>query len=71
VAAFEAAEAAEYLDAAVAAVHVVRAYVALGRCAHVERITTKVERRLGVKGPVRELRVILSTCSARPTPPSR
>jgi len=65
VAAFEAAEAAEYLDAA-AAVHVARAYVALGRCADVERVTTKIERGLGVEGPARELRVILSACPARP-----
>src|SRR3989442_12549912 len=49
VAAFEAAEAADYLDAA-AAVPIARAYVAPGRCPDVERITAKVERGLGVDG---------------------
>ena len=57
-------EAAEYLAAA--SVHVARAYVALGRCADVERVSTKVERGLGVEGPARELRVILSACPVRP-----
>ena len=70
VAAFEAAENADYLDAATAA-HFARAYVALGRCADVERIATKVERAFGVDGPSRELRTIQSTCAARPAPPSR
>ena len=70
VAAFEAAEAANYLDAA-GAVEVARAYVALGRCADLERVATKVERTLGVDGPSRELRAILSACAARPASASR
>jgi tetratricopeptide (TPR) repeat protein len=70
VAAFEAAEAAEYLDAAAAA-HFARAYVALGRCADADRLATKVERAFGVDGPSRELRAISSACAPRPTPVSR
>jgi tetratricopeptide (TPR) repeat protein len=70
VAAFEAAEAADYLDAAAAA-HFARAYVALGRCADVERIARKVERALGVDGRSRELRAILNACVARPAQASR
>jgi tetratricopeptide (TPR) repeat protein len=64
IAAFEAAEAVDYLDAATAA-HFARAYVSLRRCAGVERIAIKVERALGVDGPARELRAILSTCVAQ------
>jgi tetratricopeptide (TPR) repeat protein len=63
IAAFEAAEAADYLDAAAAA-HFARAYAALRRCADVERITIKVERALGVDETSRELRAILSSCAA-------
>jgi Dolichyl-phosphate-mannose-protein mannosyltransferase len=63
--AFEAAEAVDYLDAAVA-VQVAPAYVALGRCPDLARVTTKVEGALGVEGPARELRSILGTCAARP-----
>lgn len=70
VAAFEAAEAADYLDAAAVA-HFARSYVALGRCADVERIATKVERAFGIDGRSRELRAILSGCVARPAPASR
>jgi predicted Zn-dependent protease len=70
VAAFEAAEKADYLDPATAA-HFARAYVAIGRCADVERITTKVERAFGPDGPSKELRAIQTTCAARPAPSSR
>ena len=70
VAAFEAAEAADYLDAAVA-MEVARAYVALGRCADLDRIATKVERALGGGGPSRELRAALGACVTRPTAASR
>ena len=70
VAAFEAAEKADYLDAATAA-HFARAYVALGRCADVERIATKVERAFGVDGPAGELRAIQRTCAVRSAPTSR
>jgi tetratricopeptide (TPR) repeat protein len=70
VAAFEAAEAAGYLDASTAP-HFARAYVSLRRCADVERIVTKVARALGVDGPASELRTILSTCAAEPAQASR
>ena len=70
VAAFEAAEKADYLDAAEAA-HFARAYSALGRCADIERVATKVERAFGVSGLSRELREILSACAARPARASR
>ncbi|HMH48666.1 MAG TPA: hypothetical protein VK548_00425, partial [Candidatus Acidoferrum sp.] len=70
VAAFEAAEKADYLDAATAA-HFARAYVALGRCAEVDRIATKVERTFGADGPSKELRAIQTTCAARQAPTSR
>jgi 4-amino-4-deoxy-L-arabinose transferase-like glycosyltransferase len=64
VTAFETAEKADYLDAAAAA-HFARAYAALGRCADIERVATKVERAFGVSGPAKELREILSACNAR------
>ena len=63
VAAFEAAEAVNYLDAATAA-QFARAYAALGRCADIDRIVTKVEGAFGVSAS-RELREIRSACAAR------
>ena len=46
------------------AVHIAPAYVALGRCADLGRITTKVERAFGAEGPARELRAIVERAAA-------
>ena len=61
VAAFEAAYAADFLDAG-AAPSFARAYVRLGRCADAERIMARVDRALGFREPSPETRAVLAAC---------
>jgi 4-amino-4-deoxy-L-arabinose transferase-like glycosyltransferase len=61
VAAFEAAYAADFLDAG-AAPTFARAYVKLGRCADAERIMSRVDRALGFREPSGETRAVLGAC---------